>query len=126
IDAAGLAQLNSLTREMYDGAIAAHAAYQQARAMVARLDPKKDADRIKAIEALAPAPRERPRGYGYFRRAPSGPPTLESVSSSMMRAAMAMQDAEVTPTEREVQACNDARALYREIMRKWSALKGGM
>ncbi len=126
IDPAGLAQLDALTREMYDGAIAAHAAYEQARAMVAKLDPKKDAARIKAIEALAPAPRERPRGYGYFRRGPAGPPTLESVSSSMMSAAMAMQEAEVTPTERDVQACNDARAQYRDIMRKWEALKGGM
>jgi hypothetical protein len=130
IDRAQLEQLASLTREMYDGAIAAHQAYEDARAMVAKLDATKDAARIKEIEALAPAPRARGgRGGfggfgGFFGRGPSGPPTLESVSSSMMSAAMSMQEADVAPTDRDVQACRDARAQYQEIMQKWDALKG--
>jgi hypothetical protein len=124
-----LAQLASLTREMYDGAVAANAAYQEARAMVAKLDANRDADRIKAIEALAPAPRPGGGGRGgfggFFRGGPSGPPTLETVSQTMMRAAMSMQEAEVAPTARQIQACADARDQYNDIMAKWNALKAG-
>jgi len=125
---AELAQLASLTREMYDGAIAAHAAYEEARAMAGRLDASRDAARIQEIESLAPAPRPGAGGggRGFFRSAaPSGPPTLETVSQAMMRAAMSMQEADVAPTARQVQECAAARNEFRDIMRKWSALKDG-
>ena len=128
-DPAQLEQLASLTREMYHGAIAAHQAYEEARTMVAKLDPTKDAARIKEIEALAPAPRARGGrgGFGgfFFGRGPSGPPTLESVSSTMMSAAMSMQAADVAPTDRDVQTCREAQAQYQEVMQKWDAMKGG-
>jgi hypothetical protein len=41
-----------------------------------------------------------------------------------MNAAMAMQDADVTPTAEEVAACARARATARPVMAKWNALVG--
>jgi photosystem II stability/assembly factor-like uncharacterized protein len=124
--AAGLQQLATLSREMYDRAVTAHAAYAQARALVARLDSAEgtEAAAFKAlVESLAPAPRPTPRGFGFFRRGPTGPPTLESLSGSLLSAAMAMQEADVTPTAGEVAACDSARAQYRDLMSRWSTLK---
>ncbi len=60
--AADLARLATLSREMYDGAVAAHAAYEEARALVARLDAAGGASAAalkERVEALAPAPRPR-------------------------------------------------------------------
>ena len=112
--------LASLSREMWDGATAADAAYQEARAMVAELDaagtPEAAARKAK-IEALAPPPA--PGGFGGFGRrggAPSGPPTLQSVSQAMMSAAMAKQEGEVRPTARQIAACEAARAQYQDVM----------
>jgi hypothetical protein len=56
---AGLTLLAALTREMYDGARTAHAAFTDARSLVAQLDKAQgaDIDAFKAqVEALAPAP----------------------------------------------------------------------
>ena len=72
------------------------------------------------LRALAPEPAT---GFSFFRPAPSGPPTLNGVSASLMRAAMAMQSAEVAPTARQVAACAEAREQYREVMERWQALK---
>jgi hypothetical protein len=122
--AAGLAQLAALSKEMYDAAAAAHADYQQARALVAALDslPGDDAAVFKAqVESLAPAPR--PRARGFFRRGPAGPPTLESVSNGLLAAAMAMQGADVTPTAAQVAACDRARAESLPVVARWTSLK---
>jgi hypothetical protein len=54
--AAGLAQLASLTKEMYDGAVALHAAYTQARAAAASLEQSGADASLKAqLDQLAPA-----------------------------------------------------------------------
>ncbi len=122
--AADLARLAELSRQMYDGAIAAHAAYEEARALVKALDAAggPDAAAFKAqVEAVAPAPRPRPAGF-FRRAAPSGPPTLNSASDEMMAAAMAMQGAEVAPTARDVAACDEARTRSDDVMGKWRTL----
>ncbi len=122
--AADLDRLASLTREMYDGAVAADAAYRQARALVARLDTTNRADAAfrARLEALAPAPRPAERRFGRFRAAPTGPPTLESASAAQLAAAMSMQDADVAPTAAEVAACNAARDAARDVMARWETL----
>ncbi len=123
--AAGLAELARLTRQMYDGAVAAHAAYTQARALVAELDKLTGAgvDAFKAqVESLAPAPRPRARGF-FFRREAGGPPNLQGVSAAMLSAAMAMQGADVTPTAMQVAACDRARAQSTRAMPRWTRLK---
>ena len=43
----------------------------------------------------------------------------------MIAAAMAMQNAEVTPTASQVDAVARARTQGADVMRRWAALKGG-
>ncbi len=121
--AADLARVASLSREMYDGAVAAHAAWVEARALVERLDAMGSSGAaLKAeVEALAPAPQ--PRSFFFRGGAPSGPPTLNGASDAMMGAAMSMQEAEVAPTARQVAACDEARAQARGVMERWRTLQ---
>ncbi|HEV8357242.1 MAG TPA: hypothetical protein VGQ17_10805 [Gemmatimonadales bacterium] len=129
--AVGLARLAALSREMYDGARTARAAYLEARALVAALDRLEggDAAAFKArVDSLAPAPR--PRGaFGGFGGgfggggAPAGPPTLESVGNALLAAAMAMQRADVSPTANQVAACARAREQLSVVLPRWTALK---
>jgi len=118
-----LALLASLSREMWDGAMAANAAYEEARALVARLDAAGNADAKAEVEALAPAPRPSGSGRFFGFAAPSGPPTLDGVSRTMMSAAMAMQGADVAPTKRQIAACDEARAQFLEVMSRWRTLE---
>ena len=122
---ADLERLAALTREIYDDAVAVHAAYERARSLVAQLDTVggKEAAALKAeVEALAPV--HRPSRFPFFfrRRGPAGPPTLENMSTELMGAVMAMQAADVAPTARQVAACDTARARFEDVMRRWRAL----
>ncbi|MGH7654179.1 MAG: hypothetical protein ACREN6_05900, partial [Gemmatimonadaceae bacterium] len=132
--ALGLAQLTSLTTEMYDGARDARAAYERARALVAELDKAQGAEAAafkNEVEKIAPAPPA--GGGGRFGRgggrcgrggaAPSGPPTLEGASTAMNAAAMAMQAADVTPTANQLAACSKARAEGTTVLAKWRSLR---
>ena len=129
--ALGLAQLTSLTTEMYDGAKNVRAAYDRARALVAALDNAQGADAaaFKAkIEEMAPAApaggggRGGRGGGGRGGAAPAAAPTLESASAAMNSAAMAMQAADVAPTANQVAACGKARTAAGEVLAKWKAL----
>jgi photosystem II stability/assembly factor-like uncharacterized protein len=128
--AAGLATLASLTREMYDSARAAHATCTQARALVTALEALSGDDIAAfktAVEALAPAAGGGAgggRGGGGRGGAGGGAaaPTLQSVSTAMLAAAMAMQGAEVAPTAREVAACATARTQSATMMARWTTL----
>jgi photosystem II stability/assembly factor-like uncharacterized protein len=131
--APALAQLTNLSREMYDGAVAAHAALLQARALVAELGKQSGADvaAFKAqVDSIAPAPVRgggrggRGGGGGGGRGGAAGPPTsLDAVSSSMLGAAMAMQSADVAPTASQIAAVTRARTAGSAVMRRWTALK---
>ena len=125
--AAGRAQLAALSKEMYDGAIAAHAAQLQARVLSDKLGAADGALRAR-VDSLAPAPVARRGGRGGgggFGRgqAAAGPPTLEGVSNAMMAAAMAMQGADVAPTAREIDAVAKARQQYKDVMARWAKMK---
>jgi len=124
--AAGLAQLVTLSREMYDGAVAAHAAHMQARAMSGKLTGG-DAALKAQIDSLAPAPPVRGGGrgggFGRGQAAVAGPPTLDGVSTAMMAAAMSMQGADVTPTTRQVDAAARTRAQFKDVMARWAKLR---
>ena len=63
-------------------------------------------------------------GRGGRGGGPQASPTLESVSNAMIAAAMAMQNADVTPTASQVDGVARARAQSVEVMRRWNALKG--
>jgi photosystem II stability/assembly factor-like uncharacterized protein len=130
--ALGLSTLASLTREMYAGAKAAHAAADQARALAAKLEGMEGADVAAFKEQLTALAPPVPAGGG--RGGPGGgrgagrggagtaPSTLDGVSGSMLAAAMAMQGADVAPTAREVAACADARRQAAPVMARWTKL----
>ncbi len=131
--ALALVQLTSLTTEMYNGARDARAAYNDARALVAKLESVQGADAAAMkmkIDSIAPAVAagggRGGRGGGGGGRggaaAPAAAPTLESVSVAMNAAAMAMQGADVAPTANQVAACTKARAESAAVMLKWKAL----
>jgi photosystem II stability/assembly factor-like uncharacterized protein len=125
--AAGLARLNAVTRETYDAAVAAHAAYEQARALIAQLDKLtgSDVSELKAqVEALAPAGAVgRRRGFGGPPGGAPAPANLESASNALMAATMAMQGADVAPTAGQVATAAKARSDAAVPMRAWTALK---
>ncbi len=128
--AAGLAELATLSRSTYDSARAAHAAYSQARALIARLDSvpgaKENADvaafRAK-LDSLAPVPAPRRPGGGFGAPAPTGPPTLNGAATTMLTAVMAMQGADFAPTAKEIAACDHGVEQYRVTSQRWAALK---
>jgi hypothetical protein len=118
-----LALINTVSREMYDAALEVGAAYEEARAMVERFEAEGNADAKAQVEVLAPPPLTgmSARYRRYFGS--SGPPSLRSLGYSLMDAAMAMQAAEVRPTQRMIDACDAARVQYQEVMSRWNALK---
>lgn len=136
--ALALATLNRLTKEMYDAARTAHAAAEQARGFIAKLDASQgaDANALKAkLAALAPPPAA---GGGFGGRGGRGgaagggrggrgaaakEATLDGVSAQLIAAAMSMQAADAAPTAREVAACADARRAFSAIMAEWTAVK---
>jgi hypothetical protein len=134
---ADLAMLASLSREMYEGARNSRTAYDQARALVAKLDAVQgsDIDALKEqIVALAPAPAGGGRGGrgggggggGGGQRGGRGgaaPLTLDSVSTAMMAAATTMQAADAAPTARDIAACANARRDSASVMARWSKVK---
>ncbi len=123
--AADLERAATLSREMYDAALAANAAYEEARALVAKLEAAGTQGAPLKAEVEALAPRPRPAGPGRFfgGGGPAGPPTLNGVSQSLMSAAMSMQEAEAAPTARQVAACDAARAQLQDVMGRWKAVQ---
>lgn len=133
IPAMDMALLNRLTTEMYDGAVAARTSYTRARALVAQLNAMSGvgiAEYKAKVETLAPAAAAGGGpgrgGRGGRGGAPGGgataPPTLQSVSTTMLAAAMAMQAADQAPTLREVEATNAARRQSVAVIARWTAL----
>jgi photosystem II stability/assembly factor-like uncharacterized protein len=122
-----LAQLSTLSKEMYDNAVNARAAYLRARALRERLEAVKSegAEALaKRVDALAPAQAEGEREAPRRRRAVSKEPaSLKSAGDDLMTAAMAMQGADIAPTANQIAACARARATYRDVLAKWSAVE---
>ena len=126
--AAGLTLLASLSTEMYDDAVATRAAYTRARALRARLESASatGAEALKAkVDSIAPEEHAEDGG-ARARRAreeSAAPPTLRSSGNELMAAAMAMQGADNSPTANQIAACARARARYRAVVARWSALE---
>ncbi len=123
---AALATLNTLSTGLYWEAVAAHRAFNDARALAATLATRSGAtvDAIKSeLEALAPTGLQ--RNVRVLRRRGAGPatPSLEAVSNALQAAAMAMQAAEVAPTATQLAAAAAARAQARPVMARWAAVK---
>jgi len=125
-DPADLERLARLSREMWEGAVEAEAAYESARSWLARLAAMQGAEAARLRERVeALAPEKSTGGFGFFRRGPSGPPTLATIADGLMGAAMSMQDADVAPTARQVAACETARAEADVVLAEWRSLESG-
>jgi hypothetical protein len=132
ISQADLATLTRLSLEMYDGARAARAAYDAARALSSQLagvTGEGVAEFKAAVDAIAPPPAAGGGGgRGSFGGGPGGPvasavaTTLNGVSAAMLAAAMAMQGADAAPTAREVAACDAARTQSAGVMARYTKL----
>jgi len=120
-----LATLNTLSTGLYWEAVAAHRAFNEAKALAATLDARSGAvDSIKGeLEALAPSGLQ--RNVRLLRRRGGEPatPSLEAVSNALQAAAMAMQAAEVAPTAAQLAAATAARTQARRVMAQWAAVK---
>ena len=131
--AVALTQVAGLTREMYDGALSLRAAYDQARALSAKLEGTSGEDAAafkREVDSIAP-PQDAGGGRGGrggggrggAGRGVAEAPTLESVMNAQMAAAMAMQAADVAPTASQVAAVTKARTDAAAMMKRWNALK---
>ena len=121
--AAGLAQLAALSRDLYDRAVATHVAYLQARTLASS---NGNTTMRAQLDSLAPPPaRGGGRRGGFGRRGGAGTatPTLNGASDALLAAAMAMQNADVTPTAAQVAAADRARAQANAAMARWNALR---
>ena len=123
--AAGLATVNSLTREMYQLATTTRDAANQARALAAKVETAGDPagafrEMLLSLAPPAPAGGGAPGAAGGGRGgAAAGPVTLDGASAAALTAAMAMQGADVAPTARERAACADARRQAAGVMARW-------
>ncbi|MDB4909791.1 MAG: hypothetical protein JWO39_614, partial [Gemmatimonadetes bacterium] len=126
--ASGLAQLSTLSTEMYDDAVAARSAYTRARALRERLGNAQGAEATALaakVDALAPAKVESDADAARGRRVAEKEqaPTLKSVGNELMAAAMAMQGADIAPTANQIAACRRASASYRAVLARWNVLE---
>ncbi|MBK5187059.1 MAG: hypothetical protein JJD97_02380 [Gemmatimonadaceae bacterium] len=116
---AGLAQLATLSKEMYDDAVVARTAYVQARALSAHLGGALAEEVEKLAPAKAEADASNPRDASGATRAP----TLRSAGNDLISAAMAMQGADLAPTANQIAACARARGEFRAVLARWRALE---
>jgi photosystem II stability/assembly factor-like uncharacterized protein len=121
-----LTQLNTLSSGLYWEAVAAHKAFNDAKALAKTIDAKSGpaVDAIKGeLEVLAPTGLQRNIRTLRGRRGGAAQPTLEAVSNALQAAAMAMQGMEIAPTAAQVAAANAARAQAKPIMAQWVAVQ---
>jgi len=136
-------QIFSLTTQMENGAMAAEAAAKDARDAADKLHQQSQSAAndalIKELDAIAPPIPNAGGGGGAGGRGGRGggrggggaaaggqgaaAPTLTSIGSEMVAAAMAMQGSEMPPTAAAVTACQQREVEYTALMAKWAALK---
>ncbi|MGH9416086.1 MAG: WD40/YVTN/BNR-like repeat-containing protein [Terriglobales bacterium] len=125
---ASLDEAFTLTRELYYGAVATHAAYDAARAALAGAT---DAALRQQITKLAPAPPRGGGGRGGFggfggRGGFGGPPqpaSLTSATTAQLTAADALAASDLPPTADALASARSAQAQARAVLAQWNALK---
>jgi photosystem II stability/assembly factor-like uncharacterized protein len=120
--AAALQQLATVSRELYDAAVATHAAYLEARTLAGSVS---DASVRAQLDSIAPAPSPNGARRGGFGRrgAPTSAQTLNGASDALLSAAMAMQSADVAPTASQLAAAARARTEANAVMARWNTLR---
>ncbi len=128
--AAALAQNAKLSLEMYQLARTMRMTYGQAHDLGEELaamakNQSIDVNPLKAqLDSIAPDEARGGRGFGGFGRGgPRPPPTLNGASTTALAASLAMQAAEIAPTESQIAACARAREEARTVMARWNAYR---
>ena len=130
--ATAIAQVSTLSLGAWEMAWAARDAFASARKFSAALGAAgADAAALKAkVDSIAPAPPAGGRGgrggrgggFGGRGGGPAGPLTLDRASNALMTSAMAMQSAEVAPTDRQVATVTKAKADAAPVLAKWKTI----
>jgi photosystem II stability/assembly factor-like uncharacterized protein len=115
---AALDQQFTLSKEMYDGVIAANAALEELHALRKTLSTELGA---KAAELEG----ESRGGFEYSFPRPIGAATetLNSISHSMLSLMHVLQQADVAPTDDLVAAVADREKALQEVLARWKELK---
>jgi len=127
---AGLQQQFTLSKQLYDDALAAHKALAQIRALRAQLAKLRDsaiADAMASFDKKAAAIEggtggRGGRGGGRGAIAP-GPETLSSASGSLGTLIRVLENADVAPATQLIAAVADRRAEVAKVLARWDTLK---
>ena len=113
----GLRQQFTLSKEMYDGIVAASAAIEQLRGAKPRIQGTQLEPKGASLEG------EPASEFGAPPRAPGQPETLNSVIASLRTVMALLQQSDVTPPSQVVAAVADRRKALDEVMQRWKALQ---
>jgi len=114
---AGLQQQFTLSKQLYDDAVAVGKALEQIRAARGSLGPLEA--QARAIEGAAGG-----GGRGGGRgAAPAGPDTLNSVLGALGGLMQTLQAADVTPTTQMAAAVANRRAAAARLIQQWNAVR---
>jgi hypothetical protein len=116
---AELEQQFALSKDLYDGAVAANAALEELHAFRKTSTPDLGA---KAAELEG----EESEGFEYSLPRPIGAEreTLNSIAHSMLSLMHILQSADVAPTEQLVTATADRLRALEEVLGRWKGLQG--
>jgi photosystem II stability/assembly factor-like uncharacterized protein len=132
--AADLERQFTLSKQLYDNALALSGAIEQARSLRAQLQnlrqraaPGALGDAIaaldKKIEALAGAPGGRRGGFEGPPGGGAGAATLNSLRGSLLMLMRMAQGADVAPTTQLAAAADERRAAAAPLLNRWGELK---
>jgi len=110
----GLQQQFTLSKQMYDGIVAANGALEQLRAIRTRIKGTPLDQKAAALEG-------EPAGdFGPPPRAAGQPETLNSMIGSLRTVMSLLQQADVTPSAQVTAAAADRAATLASVMKQWS------
>ncbi|MBI3492380.1 MAG: glycoside hydrolase [Acidobacteria bacterium] len=136
--ALGLAQQFTLSKQMYDGVLAAQKALEEIRALRTKVSDRSarlSAERAGSPERLALQTLDQKlatlegtngggRGGGGGRgAAPEGPDTFSSIGGGLTQLMTLLQGADVTPTTQLVSAVNARGRALANLMAQWRVLR---
>ena len=125
----GLAQQFTLSKQLYDGVLAA----QKAQDEIARLrsapafaerSAKASAERSVFEKKLSDLDGQPGGGFGGGRGAAlAGPETLSTITGTLTQLMNLLQGADVTPTTQLIATVGERRAALNRLLAQWTALK---
>jgi photosystem II stability/assembly factor-like uncharacterized protein len=131
--ALGLTEQFTLSKQLYDGVLAAQKALADVRALRERVgsrraslsgEPARSAATLdQKLVALEGAPAGGRGGGGGRGAAPEGPDTFSNISGGLTQLMTLLQGADVAPTTQLAAAVGQRRAALNKLLAQWTALK---